>query len=964
MHLIICNERLLFRFGVDRVLLLLAQGLKASGWRITFITQRADSHVLRQISDAVHIVTCDETPELDRDQATAAWLRTNRHRLFPAGRVPARTVALIGGWPFYSAIALFRSWGVAPVALDCGGVPYGDMQGTARRTQELLRSRRREFFPEANAITPISRFIEQTQSRPDAGPAPQAKIVTIHLGADHLAAQPERLLWRSDAAGIATPSAVSEPGPLILNLGRWETGNYKNSEALFGIARSLLADRPELRFGVLASADELAVPDDLASCIQPLGHPDDAELARLMADSVLGLSVSRWEGFNLPLAEMQQLGRPVLVLDLGAHPEVVASAEQLCRDETELATKAAAVLNGGLLSGPAWQAALAEFRQTFTWQHTIACYAELLEGLPPVQEPAYPRMVVDAGACLRDPANTGVARVVRSLCRKLQDFGEPLFVAWDDQLDTYVLPTEAEYRMLAAYGGPDPQPTHYRLPCSPPGLRLTLPALVGRRLQGAWLLQGEIIFESQGPRRRLAARELGMRIAAIFHDAIPVSHPQWVLDDAIRDNHADYMTGLADCDQVLAVSAYSARQLESFWQQRGIGGRRPVVTCANPGELTGAPRAVEPPAPPQPGETLRLLCVSTLEPRKNHHTLLAAVAMLAEKTPGLDWRLDLIGNRYAGAAALAEEVTQAAAANPRIVWHGVVDDASLNSLYASAHLTLYPSLVEGFGMPILESLWHGRPCICHQDGVMAELAQGGGCQTTDMHDPAALAATIAALAETPDRYRLLAEQAITRPILTWRGHARAMLGHLAAYDMRPLPVAAPLPRQWQHLLIPEGQPLLDEPAQLALAALLRQRPSDCAVLVGTQPQWLLRLVAERLPQAWQLVAEGDAPGVLRQAGVSRIVAPLADGLALLRAELLRQGVQPGLLVVANEALSDTAFAQVLTQTLQSSAVPCLLLLAADQAVEVKEALGLLAQPHIELPGFDGYGFGLSRGRAG
>ena len=40
MHLIICNERLLFRFGVDRVLLLLAQGLKASGWHITFVAQR------------------------------------------------------------------------------------------------------------------------------------------------------------------------------------------------------------------------------------------------------------------------------------------------------------------------------------------------------------------------------------------------------------------------------------------------------------------------------------------------------------------------------------------------------------------------------------------------------------------------------------------------------------------------------------------------------------------------------------------------------------------------------------------------------------------------------------------------------------------------------------------------------------------------------------------------------------
>ncbi|RBA52995.1 glycosyl transferase family 1 [Stutzerimonas zhaodongensis] len=963
MHLIICNERLLFRFGVDRVLLLLAQGLKNAGWRITFIAQRADPEVLRRISDDVHIVSIDEAPGIDSDRATAAWLRANRHRLLPAGSAPAGTVALLGGWPFYSAISVFREWGIAPVALDCGGVPYASMQGMARRTQELLRSRRREFFPEASAITPISHFIERTQSRPDAGPAPQAQITTIHLGADHLAA-PEQLLWRSGAADASVNAVSLDQGTFILNLGRWETGNYKNSEALFTIARSLLAERRELRFGVLASADELDVPDDLKPCIQALGHPDDAELAQLMAESALGLSVSRWEGFNLPLAEMQQLGKPVLVLDLGAHPEVVASADQLCIDEPELATKAAAVLDGQLLAGPAWQAALEAFRQTFTWQRTVARYAALLEGLQPPHEPNFPRVVVDAGACLRDPANTGVARVVRSLCRKLQDLGEPLFVAWDEQLNTYVLPTEAEYRTLGAYGGPDPEPAHYRLPCSPPGLRLTLPALVGRRLQGAWLLQGEIIFERQGPRRRQAARELGMRVAAIFHDAIPVSHPQWVLDDAIRDNHASYMTGLADCDQVLAVSAYSARQLESFWHQRGIGGRRPVLTCVNPGELTGAARAVEPPVPPLPDEPLRLLCVSTLEPRKNHRTLLAAVALLAEQQPQLDWRLDLVGNRYAGAAELAAEVANAAAADPRIVWHGVVDDADLNRLYASAHLTIYPSLVEGFGMPILESLWHGRPCLCHQDGVMAELAQAGGCQTTDMHDPAALAATLAELAATPARYRLLAEQAITRPILTWRGHARTLLSQLATHDLHRQPVSAPFPRHWQHLMVPEGQPLTGEPAQLALACLLRQRPSDCALLFGEQPEWLLRLVGQLVPQAWQLKATGDAQSLLRQSGVSRIVAPPADGLTLLRPELLKQGVQPGLLVVGDEALADSALIQALAQLLHTSSVPCLLLLPADGAAAISDALDLPAEPHIELPGFDGYGFGLTGGRAG
>lgn len=951
MHLIICNERLLFRFGVDRVLLLLAQGFKAAGWRITLIAQRADHEVLRRISDDIHILPAAAAPYADLDRRSAAWLQENRHLILPPGPAPAGTVALIGGWPFYSAIGLFRQWGVAPVALDCGGVPYEDMQGQARRTQELLRSRRREFFPEARAITPISDFIARTQSRADAGPAGEAEIVTIHLGADHLASNAP-LLWQRDTARAGTGPLSTAPE--VLNLGRWETANYKNSEALFPLARTLLSRHPGLRFGVLASSDELLVPEDLRGSIVPLGHPDDAELARLMSQASLGVSVSRWEGFNLPLAEMQQLGRPVLVLDLAAHPEVVASPAQLCRDESELAAKAARVLDGQLLDGPDWEQALARFRDRFTWARTIDAYLQLCSGLAPIRAPELPRVVVDATACLRDPANTGVARVVRSLCRKLQDFGEPLFVSWDESLCDYVLPTEAQYQRLTAYGGPDINPEHYRLPRSEPGLRLTLAGLVGRRLEGAWLLQGEIIFEEQGPQRRAAARRLGLKVAAIFHDAIPVTHPQWVLDQAIRDNHAAYMRGLADCEQVLAVSDFSAGELRAYWQQLGIAPRAPVRTCWNPGELSGIPRAATPPTPPGAGQTLRLLCVSTLEPRKNHQALLAAVALLGREHPELNWQLDLVGNRYAGAAPLAEAVQAAAAADPRIIWHGVVDDDTLNRLHGEAHLGIYPSLVEGFGMPILESLWHGRPCLCHHEGVMAELAAGGGCQTVDMHDPAALASVIAALATQPQRYQTLAQEAVTRPILTWRGHCRTLLHQLASHDALARSTSAPLPRQWQHLLVPADQAAVDDPAQVALAALLLTRPQRCALMLGEQPGWLLALAGHYVPHVWQLLAVNGDGRVVRDGAISRIDASPAQALPLLAGALRRQGIEQTLLVLSPE-LADQPEIERAIAALATSGLSCLLLAPSATDEPQPRPLGAL-DPVIDLPGYRGYRF--------
>ena len=125
MHLIICNERLLFRFGVDRVLLLLAQGLKAAGWRITFVAQRANHDVLRRITDHVHTPPPHHGPYTELDQVTAEWLRDNRHAFVPIGddlpgnRVEAFAVLVVAGFPstqidnYWAIRDLARRGGVA-----------------------------------------------------------------------------------------------------------------------------------------------------------------------------------------------------------------------------------------------------------------------------------------------------------------------------------------------------------------------------------------------------------------------------------------------------------------------------------------------------------------------------------------------------------------------------------------------------------------------------------------------------------------------------------------------------------------------------------------------------------------------------------------------------------------------------------------------------------------------------------
>lgn len=90
-------------------------------------------------------------------------------------------------------------------------------------------------------------------------------------------------------------------------------------------------------------------------------------------------------------------------------------------------------------------------------------------------------------------------------------------------------------------------------------------------------------------------------------------------------------------------------------------------------------------------------------------------------------------------------------------------------------------MLEGFGLPILESLWCRRPCICANFGAMDETAWGGGCVVTDVRDPQALADAILALATDPVRREILATEIDTRGLRQWEEYARDLLTHLRSH---------------------------------------------------------------------------------------------------------------------------------------------------------------------------------------
>ena len=268
------------------------------------------------------------------------------------------------------------------------------------------------------------------------------------------------------------------------------------------------------------------------------------------------------------------------------------------------------------------------------------------------------------------------------------------------------------------------------------------------------------------------------RLAAIFYDSIPVDRPDLV-PPALPAMHAEYMRGLARADLILPISESAAEGWRAFAGRSGLPSP-PVRACTLACDFVGTPRTRTVSPASEPGQPVRMLCVSTLEPRKNHGALLAAYELATTRRPDLRLELDLVGASYIGSTGIADHVRSAMARLPGLRWHEQVEYSRLQTLYGECDFTIYPSILEGFGLPVIESLWLGRPCLCANFGVMAENAAGGGCMTADVRDPEALAEAILTLADSSDLRHRLAVEAVGRPLKTWGEYSEEVLACLGS----------------------------------------------------------------------------------------------------------------------------------------------------------------------------------------
>ncbi len=351
--------------------------------------------------------------------------------------------------------------------------------------------------------------------------------------------------------------------------------------------------------------------------------------------------------------------------------------------------------------------------------------------------------------------NTGIQRCLRAIARALKHQGELIApLIWDQSTNALQLADQSALDNLSNWSGPNPNDWCMQLP--PPG---------------SWLLVVELISGPYQPSQESLLNFAAIndwRVVGIFHDSIPLS---WGGEAA--KYHSAYMSGLAKYDLVLATSSVTKNEIESFWQQHEVLVNSRIESLPLAAEIPGVPRRS--PLKSQlrqfPNDELRLLSVGSLEPRKNHRTLLKALAWLQNQR-NCNIRLQLVG--WANDQRVLEMIRRAQLIGLSVYWDGYADDNALLSYYTACHLMVYPSLQEGFGLPLLESLWLGRPCLTGELPALKEQTTQGGCLIENTANWYVLATVIAELCYQPDRLNQLQHDLANCSLRSWSEYVLAM----------------------------------------------------------------------------------------------------------------------------------------------------------------------------------------------
>ncbi len=289
-----------------------------------------------------------------------------------------------------------------------------------------------------------------------------------------------------------------------------------------------------------------------------------------------------------------------------------------------------------------------------------------------------------------------------------------------------------------------------------------------------------------------AAREAGAEVVGCLYDLIPLRYPAATALKNSAPFASWFETVLLRCDAIVCISQSVAQDLVAYLREERLAtpanmriGWWPLGADFGADVLRAPSKAAEQIAS---ASTPFFMSVGTLEPRKAYPIALDAFEILWSQ--GCDARYVIVGRPGWHTQALQRRIRQHQEFGRRLFWLDNASDADLSYLYPRARGLIFPSFVEGFGMPLIEAAHHGARIIASDIPVFREIG-GDSVVYFDLLDAKALADRICEVSvERTQTQRGL-------PVLRWRDSSALLVTMLRenAYQLDAASVRDALARQ-------------------------------------------------------------------------------------------------------------------------------------------------------------------------
>lgn len=380
-------------------------------------------------------------------------------------------------------------------------------------------------------------------------------------------------------------------------------------------------------------------------------------------------------------------------------------------------------------------------------------------------------VLVDVAHTVSTPLMTGIQRVARETARRWIERAGTTPVSWTPGFTAMRELTPAEHELLVSGRASADELA--------PGPDDVLTVVVPWR--GTYLVP-ELGAEPGRTGALLAlARFSPNRTGSIGFDLVPITTAE-TTQLGFAAVFARNLAAVRYFDGVAAISQAACTEYEGWRSMLGAVGLAGPAIRSVPLPVHAAEPTPEDDARArqhfQIGELPLVLVVGSHEPRKNHLAVLHAAELLWRE--GHRFSLSFVGGNAWGSDAFQAQLATLVRAGRPVDSRRGLSDGELWAAYRLARFTVFPSLNEGFGLPVAESLAVGTPAVTSGFGSMLEIAVEGGALTVDPHDPHDLADAMRVLLTDDERLARLEREALARPRRTWDDYAHEVWECLTA----------------------------------------------------------------------------------------------------------------------------------------------------------------------------------------